>query len=55
VIEERLRNRPTPIITRIEGRRVLIDLRTVPEESDGAVEQALLESIGERGGQAPTH
>ncbi|HET6279217.1 MAG TPA: L-seryl-tRNA(Sec) selenium transferase, partial [Candidatus Polarisedimenticolia bacterium] len=45
LIEARLRNRSMPIIARIEGKRVLIDLRTVPEESDGTVEQALVESI----------
>lgn len=41
VIEEKLRSGATPIIARIEGKRVLLDLRTVPEDADGVVEQAL--------------
>jgi L-seryl-tRNA(Ser) seleniumtransferase len=46
VIEERLRGGSTPIIARIEGKRVLLDLRTVPEEADGMVAQALLGLLG---------
>ncbi len=37
-----LRGRATPIIARIEGKRLLIDLRTVLEEQDSVVEQALV-------------
>jgi L-seryl-tRNA(Ser) seleniumtransferase len=42
VIEEKLRSGPRPIIARIEGKRVLLDLRTVPEEEDTLVERALI-------------
>ncbi len=42
IIEERLRGGATPIIARIEGKRVLLDLRTVPEEEDTLVERALI-------------
>ena len=33
-IEERLRRSDPPVIARIEGRRVLLDLRTVPEHQE---------------------
>ena len=40
-IEERLRGHTPPVIARIEGQRVLIDLRTVFEEQDHVVEEAI--------------
>ncbi|MBI4169520.1 MAG: L-seryl-tRNA(Sec) selenium transferase, partial [Acidobacteria bacterium] len=40
-IEERLRGSDPPVIARIEGGKVLIDLRTVPEDQDDAVARAL--------------
>ena len=40
-IEERLRGFATPVIARIEGGKVLLDLRTVLEEQEGAVIEAL--------------
>jgi L-seryl-tRNA(Ser) seleniumtransferase len=40
-IEERLRAHATPVIARIEGGRVLLDLRTVPQDQDRVVEEAL--------------
>ena len=40
-IEERLRGFTTPVIARIEGGKVLLDLRTVLEEQEGAVVEAL--------------
>ena len=46
-IEERLRRRATPVIARIEGNRVLLDLRTVLEEQDVILERALLDLEGE--------
>ncbi len=46
VIEERLRRSIPPVIARIEGRRVLIDLRTVPEEQDAVVGEALSGAAG---------
>ena len=49
VMEQRLRGGPTPIIARIEGKRVLLDLRTVPEESDCVVERALLGLLADEG------
>lgn len=40
-LEERLRAQATPVIARIEEGRVLLDLRTVLEEQDRDVEEAL--------------
>jgi L-seryl-tRNA(Ser) seleniumtransferase len=40
-IEERLRGFTTPVIARIERGKVLLDLRTVLEEQEGAVVEAL--------------
>lgn len=45
-MEERLRRRATPVIARIEGNRVLLDLRTVLEEQDVLLERALLDLGG---------
>jgi len=41
-IEERLRGFPTPVIARIEGGKVLLDLRTVLEEQEPVVAEALI-------------
>ena len=41
-IEERLRGHSTPVIARIEGGKVLLDLRTVLEEQEGALAEAVL-------------
>ncbi|MFQ5876572.1 MAG: L-seryl-tRNA(Sec) selenium transferase [Acidobacteriota bacterium] len=40
-VEERLRRHTPPIVARIEGQRVLIDLRTVLEDQDAVVAEAL--------------
>jgi L-seryl-tRNA(Ser) seleniumtransferase len=40
-VEERLRGRPEPVIARIENDRVVLDLRTVLEEQEPAVVEAL--------------
>ncbi len=41
-IEERLRGFPTPVIARIEGGKVLLDLRTVLAEQEPVVAEALI-------------
>ena len=43
-LEERLRRRPLPVIARVEGGEVLLDLRTVPEEQDTPLAEALVEA-----------
>jgi L-seryl-tRNA(Ser) seleniumtransferase len=40
-IENRLRGFDPPIIARIEGKRVLLDLRTVPEREDDLLARAI--------------
>ncbi len=45
-LEERLRRHDPPIIARIERNHVLLDLRTVPEEEDRAVAEALVAAAG---------
>jgi L-seryl-tRNA(Ser) seleniumtransferase len=42
-IEERLRRRPVPVIARVEDGAVLLDLRTVPEDQEAILEDALVE------------
>jgi L-seryl-tRNA(Ser) seleniumtransferase len=37
----RLRGGPVPVVARVEGERVVLDLRTVPEERDGELGTAL--------------
>ena len=46
-IDEALRRSDPPVIARIEGGRVLLDLRTVPEEEDGTVGEALAAIAGQ--------
>jgi L-seryl-tRNA(Ser) seleniumtransferase len=36
-----LRHQSTPIVARVEGNRVLLDLRTVAEEDDARLAEAL--------------
>ena len=53
-IEERLRRHDPPVIARIESRRVVIDLRTVPPDQDATIAAALAalaEDEGPREGQ----
>ncbi len=45
-LEESLRRFTTPVIVRIEGGRVVIDLRTVLEDQDRVVEEALVAAAG---------
>ncbi|MGH9750942.1 MAG: L-seryl-tRNA(Sec) selenium transferase [Candidatus Polarisedimenticolia bacterium] len=49
-LEERLRAFDPPVIARIEGGKVLIDLRTVLEEQDPVVAEALVFAAGGTGG-----
>jgi L-seryl-tRNA(Ser) seleniumtransferase len=48
-IEERLRRRPVPVIARVEDGAVLLDLRTVPEDQEAILEDALVEAAAEPG------
>jgi len=41
-VEERLRGHSTPVIARIEGGKVLLDLRTVLEDQEGDLAEAVL-------------
>ena len=41
-VEAALRSHTTPVIARIEEGRVLLDLRTVPEEQEGTLLDALV-------------
>jgi L-seryl-tRNA(Ser) seleniumtransferase len=43
-LEERLRRRPIPVIARVEAGELLLDLRTVPEEQDALLAEALAEA-----------
>jgi L-seryl-tRNA(Ser) seleniumtransferase len=47
-LEDRLRKYSTPIFTRVNDDRVIIDLRTVKEEQYGIIVQALVETVGEQ-------
>jgi L-seryl-tRNA(Ser) seleniumtransferase len=42
----RLRGAPVPVITRVRDARVLIDVRTLLEQDDAAVEAAVAEALG---------
>jgi L-seryl-tRNA(Ser) seleniumtransferase len=46
-LAKRLRQRPTPIVTRISRDSLLLDPRTVLEEQDREVVQALVEELGD--------
>jgi L-seryl-tRNA(Ser) seleniumtransferase len=50
-IEARLRRRRPPVLVRIKGDRVLLDLRTVAESEETALLQALRETLGPRTGE----
>jgi L-seryl-tRNA(Ser) seleniumtransferase len=52
-LEERLRSHATPVIARIEAGRVLLDLRTVLEEQEPDVEEALVAAAGAAGAGGP--
>ncbi|MFC7714061.1 hypothetical protein [Nonomuraea recticatena] len=41
-----LRTGEPPVVGRIEGGRLLLDLRTVPGDRDGDVARAILEASG---------
>jgi L-seryl-tRNA(Ser) seleniumtransferase len=49
-LEERLRRRPLPVIARVEAGDVLLDLRTVSEEQDALLADALAEAASAASG-----
>jgi L-seryl-tRNA(Ser) seleniumtransferase len=44
-IAERLRGAPVPVLARVRDDRVLIDVRTLLDDDDVAVESALMEAL----------
>jgi L-seryl-tRNA(Ser) seleniumtransferase len=55
VLERRLRARPVPVIARIVAKALVLDLRTVAENEEPGLEQAILEAAagGNDAGHAP--
>ena len=52
-LEARLRRGRPPILVRIKGERVLVDLRTVEASDETALLQSLCEALGARSGGIP--
>ncbi|HWT80237.1 MAG TPA: L-seryl-tRNA(Sec) selenium transferase, partial [Candidatus Methylomirabilis sp.] len=52
-MEARLRRGRPPVLVRIKGDRVLVDLRTVEPADEAALLQALRQALGIRAGESP--
>jgi L-seryl-tRNA(Ser) seleniumtransferase len=52
-LEQRLRRRPVPVIARVEAGCLALDLRTVDEEQDALLVEALAELVEEPAAPPP--